>query len=205
MSPRPYRLGRREASVADTRERILSAARDVLGDNGFSGFTVDAVADRAGVARMTVYYQFQSKGALLDALLDALAAAGLVDRLTSNGIADPSAALTEFIAAFVGFWASDRIVIRRLRCLAGLDREVEAAVAVRDSKRRAALRPLVARVMADRRRPTGTAIDETTDVLQTLTSFETFDALAGRTRSPEDVAAILIRVAHAAITTETES
>ena len=74
MSPRPYRLGRREAAVADTRERILAAARDVLGENGFAGFTIDAVADRAGVARMTVYYQFDSKGALLDALLDALAA-----------------------------------------------------------------------------------------------------------------------------------
>jgi AcrR family transcriptional regulator len=199
MSPRPYRLGRREASVADTRERILSAARDVLGDTGLAGFTVDAVADRAGVARMTVYYQFQSKGALLDALLDALAAAGLVDRLQTNGIADPSAALTEFIAAFVGFWASDRIVIRRLRCLAGLDPDIEAAVGARDSKRRAALRPLVARLMAHRGRPTGPAIDEATDVLQTLTSFETFDALAGRTRSPEDVAAVLIRVAHAAL------
>jgi len=203
MSPRPYRLGRREASVADTRERILSAARDVLGEQGFAGFTVDAVADRAGVARMTVYYQFQSKGALLDALLDALAAAGLVERLESNGIADPSAALTEFIAAFVGFWASDRIVIRRLRCLAGLDPDAEALVAARDSKRRAALRPLVARLMAGSRRPA--AIDEATDVLQTLTSFETFDSLASRSRSPEDVAAILIRVAHATFTTETQS
>jgi len=203
MSPRPYRLGRREASVADTRERILAAARDVLGEHGVAGFTVDAVADRAGVARMTVYYQFQSKGALLDALLDALAAAGLVERLQSNGIADPSAALTEFIAAFVGFWASDRIVIRRLRCLAGLDPDIETLVGERDSKRRAALRPLVARLMADRGRPA--AIDEATDLLQTLTSFETFDALAGRSRSPEDVAAILIRVAHATFTTETQS
>jgi len=74
MSPRPYRLGRRKAAVENTRARILAGARDVLGEHGFAGFTIDAVADRAGVARMTVYYPFDSKGALLDALLDALAA-----------------------------------------------------------------------------------------------------------------------------------
>src|ERR1035437_10465716 len=84
MSPRPYRLGRRQAAVEDTRARILAGARAVLGEHGFAGFTIDAVADRAGVARMTVYYQFDSKGALLDALLDALAAGSLVDRLHAS-------------------------------------------------------------------------------------------------------------------------
>jgi AcrR family transcriptional regulator len=203
MSPRPYRLGRREAAVADTRERILAGARDVLGENGFAGFTIGAVADRAGVARMTVYYQFDSKGALLDALLDALVAGGLVDRLhAALGRADPVNqidALDEFIAAFVGFWASDRVVIRRLRSLAGLDPEVEAAVSARDAKRRAGLRVLVIRLIETHGQPVDASTEDVTDLLHTLTSFETFDALAGRSRSPEDVAALLIRVAHAAL------
>ncbi len=206
MSPRPYRLGRRKAAVEDTRARILAGARDVLGEHGFAGFTIDAVADRAGVARMTVYYQFDSKGALLDALLDALAAGSLVDRLhASLGRAgpvtriDPLDALDEFIAAFVGFWASDRVVIRRLRSLAGLDPEVEGAVSARDAKRRAGLRVLVIQLIDTLGQPVDASIEDVTDLLHTLTSFETFDALAGRSRSPEDVAALLIRVAHAAL------
>ena len=206
MSPRPYRLGRREAAVEDTRARILAGARAVLGEHGFAGFTIDAVADRAGVARMTVYYQFDSKGALLDALLDALAAGSLVDRLhASLGRAgpvtriDPLDALDEFIAAFVGFWASDRVVIRRLRSLAGLDPEVEGAVSARDAKRRAGLRVLVIQLIDTLGQPVDASIEDVTDLLHTLTSFETFDALAGRSRSPEDVAALLIRVAHAAL------
>jgi AcrR family transcriptional regulator len=206
MSPRPYRLGRREAAVEDTRTRILASARDVLGEHGFAGFTIDAVADRAGVARMTVYYQFDSKGALLDALLDALAAGSLVDRLhASLGRADPVTridpldVLDEFIAAFVGFWASDRVVIRRLRSLAGLDPEVEGAVSARDAKRRAGLRVLVIQLIDTLGHPVDASIEDVTDLLHTLTSFETFDALAGRSRSPEDVAALLIRVAHAAL------
>ena len=206
MSPRPYRLGRRQAAVEDTRARILAGARAVLGEHGFAGFTIDAVADRAGVARMTVYYQFDSKGALLDALLDALAAGSLVDRLhASLGRAgpvtriDPLDALDEFIAAFVGFWASDRVVIRRLRSLAGLDPEVEGAVSARDAKRRAGLRVLVIQLIDTLGQPVDASIEDVTDLLHTLTSFETFDALAGRSRSPEDVAALLIRVAHAAL------
>lgn len=209
MSPRPYRLGRREAAVADTRERILAAAREVLGENGFAGFTIDAVADRAGVARMTVYYQFDSKGALLDALLDALAAGSLVDRLHAAvgpadpldpvHLIDPIDALDEFIAAFVGFWASDRVVIRRLRGLAGLDPEVEAAVSARDAKRRAGLRVLVIRLIETHGQPVDASIDDVTDLLHTLTSFETFDVMAARSRAPEDVASLLIRVAHAAL------
>ena len=206
MSPRPYRLGRRKAAVENTRARILAGARAVLGEHGFAGFTIDAVADRAGVARMTVYYQFDSKGALLDALLDALAAGSLVDRLhTSLGRVspvtriDPLDVLDEFIAAFVGFWASDRVVIRRLRSLAGLDPEVEGAVSARDAKRRAGLRVLVIQLIDTLGQPVDASIEDVTDLLHTLTSFETFDALAGRSRSPEDVAALLIRVAHAAL------
>jgi AcrR family transcriptional regulator len=77
---------------------------------GFSGFTVDAVAGQAGVARMTVYNQFGSKTGLLEALFDDLAARGLVGRLRAAfGRPEPREALADLIAAFAGFWHSDRI------------------------------------------------------------------------------------------------
>src|SRR6516225_3805070 len=112
MNPRTYRLGRRQATVAQTRARIVAAARALLATpGGFSEFTVDAVASQAGVARMTVYNQFGSKMGLLEALFDDLAARGLVARLRAAfGRPDPREALDELIAAFGGFWHSDRIV-----------------------------------------------------------------------------------------------
>src|SRR5579883_3637314 len=80
--PRPYRLGQRQAAADQTRARILSAARELLASaDGFSGFTVDAVARQAGVARMTVYYQFDSKVGLLEALFDDLASRGGMERM----------------------------------------------------------------------------------------------------------------------------
>jgi len=42
------------------------------------------------------------------------------------------------------------------------------------------------------------AIGKAIDVLHTLTSFETFDALTGTSRSPED-ATLLIRLAHGVV------
>ena len=44
MSPRPYRLGQRQATTDQTRARILNAARELLmKSDGFSGFSIDAI------------------------------------------------------------------------------------------------------------------------------------------------------------------
>ncbi|MGH9200557.1 MAG: TetR family transcriptional regulator, partial [Vicinamibacterales bacterium] len=61
MSPRPYRLGQRATAVAETRSRIVAACRELLMSTDIqTRFSIDAVARQAGVARMTVYYQFGS-------------------------------------------------------------------------------------------------------------------------------------------------
>src|SRR5437868_652736 len=71
MKPRPYRLGQRQTTIEQTRARIVAAARELLATpGGIAGFTIDAVAAQAGVARMTVYNQFASKIGLLEALFD---------------------------------------------------------------------------------------------------------------------------------------
>ena len=197
MSPRPYRLGRREASVEATRARILAAARDVLAaEADVASFTVDTVAEQAGVARMTIYYQFESKRGLLEALFDALATRGLVGPLRDAfARPDPIEALDAFVIAFCGFWASDRVVIRRLRSLAALDREVGQGVHARDLRRRDGLRNMCHRLTKAGRSPK--AHDQQLDVLQMLTSFEVFDMLAGATRGEKDVAQLVMRLVRA--------
>src|SRR5437588_12909697 len=123
MSPRPYRLGQRQIATEQTRARILNAARELLlTSDAFSGFSIDAVARQADVARMTVYHQFGSKIGLLEALSDSLAAHGGMEQL-ANAFRhkDPLEALEKFITVFSRFWQSDRLVTRRLRALSTLD------------------------------------------------------------------------------------
>ncbi len=55
MSPRPYQLGKRQAVIDESRRRVLDAAPALLaGPDGYTAFTVDAVARQADVARTTV-------------------------------------------------------------------------------------------------------------------------------------------------------
>lgn len=57
------RPGRPRDARADTA--ILSAAGEVLAEQGLPGFTVDAVAARAGVAKATIYRRWPSRSELL--------------------------------------------------------------------------------------------------------------------------------------------
>jgi AcrR family transcriptional regulator len=201
MSPRPYRLGQRQVTTEQTRARILAAARELLmASDGFSGFSIDAVAREADVARMTVYYQFGSKIGLLEALCDSLAAQGGMEQLaTAFRQPDPLDALAEYIAVFGRFWNSDRLVTRRLRGLAALDSDFEQVIRARDERRRQGLSVIARRLVEKHGRPAPEAFDETVNILYTLTSFETFDALAGPIRSLEEVAPVVQRLARAAL------
>jgi AcrR family transcriptional regulator len=197
MSPRPYNLGLRKATIDETRARIIRAARDLLGDPlAGTAFTVEAVARRADVARMTVYYQFESRHGLLEAVYDDLAASGLVDRLPAVfNAADSPTAVAEVIRAFFAFWAADRLVQRRARALALLDPEIERGVRARDERRRAICRTVLSRVSPHRPpQETGDAVD----LLFTLSSFETYDSLASDGRTFEQCAGLVIPLALAA-------
>ncbi len=201
MSPRPYRLGQRQVTTEQTRSRILAATRELLMSNdGFSGFSIDAVARQADVARMTVYYQFGSKVGLLEALCDYLAAQGGMEQLPhAFRQADPFDALAEYIAIFGRFWNSDRLVTRRLRGLAALDSDFEQVIRARDERRRQGLGVIVQRLVKKHGQPAPKAVDERINVLYTLTSFETFDTLAGPTRSLEEVVPVVQRLGRAAL------
>lgn len=186
MKRRSYTSSERQRTVEAGRERIVAAALDLLEDDEAEGFSIDAVARRAGVARMTVYNQFESKAGLLEALFDSLALrgpfAGMADIFA---IPDPAAALAEYVALFGRFWTINRRSHRRLRAAAMHDDELAAAIASRNERRRKGVTELVRR-FGDRARPVVPAGD-VVHVIYVLLSFDTFDALAGPSRTPEDV------------------
>jgi AcrR family transcriptional regulator len=202
VSPRPYRIGRRQAATDQTRARIVAAAHNLLSTaTGPAGFSIDAIARKAGVARMTVYYQFGSKAGLMEALFDSLAARGHIGEGLATAFSRPASldVLDGVIAAFSHFWSSDRLIIRRLHGLAVLDPEIEGGERARNERRRDALRVAIGRVAEEHGRPTAESCEEVIDILHTLTSFETFDILAGATREIEDVTPLVTRFARAVI------
>ena len=70
MQRRQYRLGKRQASVDETKRRILDAAFIEYSENGIEETTMVAVARRADVASGTVLYHYPEPDALADAFAD---------------------------------------------------------------------------------------------------------------------------------------
>ncbi|MEV5574167.1 TetR/AcrR family transcriptional regulator [Spirillospora sp. NPDC052269] len=189
MSPRPYRSDRRAAAADETRRRVLSAAREHLAGEGVTRVSMDAVAKAADVSRQTVYNVFGSKTGLLEALFDSLAEHAGLSLEPAFTADDVDEALAAFCAAFCGFWASERPVLRRLRGMTVLDDDLDRLLRERDDRRRAGLSALLSRFDGE------PPAEELLDVAWQLTSFESFDLLAGRGegRSTDEVARVVAR------------
>ncbi len=91
---RPPRQARSRAAL----QRLLTAAEDVLVNDGFDSFTIAAVAEHAGVSVGGVYRRFASKEQLIEAVVD-----GLLKRLEGSvgdalSAAEPN--LAGVVAAF---------------------------------------------------------------------------------------------------------
>lgn len=95
------------SDAARNREALVEAAGRVLAESGLD-VPVAEIAERAGVAKGTVFRHFASKDELV-----ATVVAGLVDGLAERAetlltSSDPLAALHEFVAAGIELQAQDR-------------------------------------------------------------------------------------------------
>ncbi len=67
---RKYDSSRRKDQARETRHQIAEAARSLFIKRGYSGTTIDAIAQEAGVAPETVYAIFRNKRKILSHLMD---------------------------------------------------------------------------------------------------------------------------------------
>ncbi|QIM15302.1 TetR/AcrR family transcriptional regulator [Leucobacter insecticola] len=77
----------------DTKQLIIDAAVAVAAQHGISGASMDLIAETAGVAKGSLYYNFASKDALFEEVMqrgfETLAAA--IDEARSRTVDDPAA------------------------------------------------------------------------------------------------------------------
>jgi AcrR family transcriptional regulator len=64
------RVNKRTQKAAETRRRILEAARDLFVEHGYGATNLQDVAAAAGVAVQTIYFVFGNKRTLLKELVD---------------------------------------------------------------------------------------------------------------------------------------
>src|SRR5436853_3949060 len=115
MSSRAYTARRRPRQSEQTRDRILAAVRELLHEGTFHESTVEEVADRAGIARATLYQHFSSRLELVDAICDSFAVnPALLEIRKSVEIPDVDAALAETISNAMRFWSSEDAVLSQI-------------------------------------------------------------------------------------------
>jgi AcrR family transcriptional regulator len=190
MSPRQYRLQQRQADVDATRARIIVAARTTLVSG--VGFSIEAVARHAGVARITVYDHFGTREALLDAVFDDLAQSGGLLNLPEAFLEpDPARALERFVEIFCGFYATHRELLRRLTALTVLGRGA-AGHNDRNPRRAQGLRVLLGRLAESG--VVGADDEAAVSAIQALTSFAFFDELSADHKDPPAIAPRVVQL-----------
>ena len=195
---RPYRLGRREEAARQTREKILRAAADLLAGAGIRGLTMEAVARKAAVSRVTVYDHFQHKAGLLEALAWWSFAQHDIDRVRRARLQENvRAALVDFVRENARFFHS--VGPQGHAILKAMSADPDAAAvfeATYINARRAAIRELVERLDNAHELTPIWSPERAVDALMVITSLEAFETVTEHGHLDLDEAAeVLARMA----------
>ena len=195
MAPRAYRSITRAQAADETRRRIASAAAKLLKSKGPAGFSLEAVATKASVTRLTVYNHFGSRSALLEAVFDERAARGGLHRIPQAMTQpDPVAAIRQVIEIFCEFWSFDQEALASLYAVGSSDPELAASLHARNERRRQLIGVLVRRMDIVKG-----AADDLVDLLFVLTSLATFMELSSGKRTKAEVCVLLQAAAQDAV------
>jgi len=176
MSSRAYRTRGRSKRSAETREKIKTAVRELLAEGVFHESTVEEVADRAGVARATLYQHFRSRLELVDAICETFDENPALLRLRETvDDPDPDAALAGTIAHAMQFWSSEDPVLRHLYGVVSIDPAAHDLVERQRNDRRSELERLARNLAGGGR--LRTTERRALALLLVLTSYETFREL----------------------------
>jgi AcrR family transcriptional regulator len=186
MTPRPYDAPERRRAADAGRDRILEAAREVLNLDDLRSFSLDAVAKRAGVTRMTVYNQFGSKGGLLGEVFDTLIERDAFSKMPAVfQEPDVGVAFDQLVSILGRFYTDNAALMSRMAAAAGTDPDLAEVIRTKNLRRRRAVETLVQRI-PDGHKPAVNA-KELVNTLDVLLNFSTFNGIAGPTRTPKAV------------------
>ncbi len=141
---RSYSSTRREAQARETRRSILDAAHDLFVAGGYAATTIQAIAERGGVAVQTVYAVFGSKRELLRQLIERTIAGDdnpqpMAERTANKSIAaEPDARRRAELDAALSRSITERVapIVRVAEEAAASDPELAAMMEVVKAARR---------------------------------------------------------------------
>jgi AcrR family transcriptional regulator len=179
----------------------MAAVRELLAEGTFHAATVDEVAERAGIARATLYQHFRSRLDLVDAICDTFDANPAL--LTIREVVahpDPDAALAETVANTVRFWSSEDAILAQLYGVVAIDPAAHDLVDRQRADRRSEMQRLIRNLRATGRLRAGLNLRNALALIMVLTSYETFRELREADLSEREVTTRLQDSARALLT-----
>jgi len=182
---RAYNSTRRQEQARQTRRQITQAARLLFEERGYTGATIDAIAQAAGVAPESVYSNFGSKRKILAHLLE-IAIGGdderidLLDRPQPQTVlheSDPRRQLALFAADITNIVERVAPVFEIMRSAAKTEPEIADLLGHTLKERRKNLGMVVRRFAANGQFRQGLSHERAADTVWTLTSPEVFSLL----------------------------
>jgi AcrR family transcriptional regulator len=156
----------------------MVAVRELLAEGRFHEATVDEVADRAGIARATLYQHFRSRLELVDAICDTFDEnPALVGIREDIGHPDLDTALKRTFAGSVSFWSSEDAVLDQIYGVAAIDPAAADLVERQRLDRRNELERLIMRLHAGGRLRAGLSKPHALAQLMLLTSYGAYREL----------------------------
>ena len=173
-------LRRRQA--AETRARVVEAARHLFAARGFAATTIADVAREAGVSQQTIYGSFGGKQGLVLALVDLIDRDSDVPALVGKLLAsdDPDEILELAVRIPRSVVESSGDLVRALAGAAPTDEAAAAAIAEGRKRHDAGLAHAASRLHEMGALREGTDPDEAAAAFATLTSDTTFAQLRDR-------------------------
>jgi AcrR family transcriptional regulator len=181
------------ASNASRPREILAAAHRLLLDRGYSGTTIEAIAEEAGVAIQTIYSSVGNKRAVLWAVMDSAvvgddAPRTLLERVSDelDGVGSPRERLRRLLRFGRPVMERSADVRRIMRSAASTDSEIDDALDEAERRRYQDSVDIVRLIAGEDGFAPGMDAGTAADLWFALTSYEIYELLIGaRAWSPE--------------------
>jgi AcrR family transcriptional regulator len=184
---RPYRLGKRAERQAETRRQIVEAALELHMAVGPLATTVSAIAERAGVERLTVYRHFPDEKSLFAACTAHYTSLHpLPDPRSWSSVPDPGDRLRRGLSEQYAWFAENE------RRQASILRDVEAVRARGSLPDRPPFEPPAVDVLSSAWRVRGRARERLRSAIGHALSFYTWRSLEREQKLPRGEAVELM-------------
>jgi AcrR family transcriptional regulator len=194
-------VSKRAEKTASTRSRILAAAHELVREGGFYTASMEALAERAGVTRVTLYRTFGSRQAVIEGLFWEMLAAARLDRIDdAHQLPDVHDAVRGVLHAYSEMFDALGESMPLALELARSDANMRAIMDVtyQGGRRPDAMGRLAGRVVREGAAAPGWTRKRIADALMVLSSFEAYETLTRlRGHSPDKAAEFLYAMAGA--------